>query len=131
MAMVEQDDLLKFGIIPELIGRLPVITPLNSLKKEDMVRILTEPKNSIVNQYKELMRLDGVELFFEKEALELIADKAIEMKIGARGLRSVVEGLMNDIMFTVPSDPDIRKVTVTADGIRNGTGPELFSEVTK
>ena len=131
MAMVEQDDLLKFGIIPELIGRLPVIAPLNSLKKEDVVRILTEPKNSIVNQYKELMRLDGVELFFEKEALELIADKAIEMKIGARGLRSVVEGLMNDIMFTVPSDPDIRKVTVTADGIRNGTGPELFSEVTK
>ena len=123
MAMVEQDDLLKFGIIPELIGRLPVIASLASLSKEDMIRILTEPKNSMVRQYKALLAFDGVELEFEPEALELIAEKAIEMKIGARGLRSVMERIMNEIMFTVPSDPDAKKVTVTAAGIDDGSGP--------
>ena len=131
MALVEQDDLLKFGIIPELIGRLPVIAPLNSLKKEDMIRILTEPKNSMVNQYKELMRLDDVELEFEQDALEKIAEKAISMKIGARGLRSVVEGVMNEIMFTVPSDPSVTKVTVTADSVQNGTSPLLTRNAQK
>ena len=125
LSLVSQDDLLKFGIIPELIGRLPVIAPLDSLKKEDMIRVLTEPKNSMVNQYTELMRLDGVELTFEKKALELIAEKAIAMKIGARGLRSVMESIMNDIMFTVPSDPNIKRVKVTAKGIEDGTGPEI------
>lgn len=125
MAMVEQDDLLKFGIIPELVGRLPVVAPLNSLKKDDMIRILTEPKNSIINQYKELMHLDNVSLEFEKDALEAIAEKAIAMKIGARGLRSVVEGVMNDIMFTVPSDPEISAVTVTAAAVRNEESPQI------
>ena len=126
MAQVQQDDLLKFGIIPELIGRLPIVAPLQSLKKEDMVRILTEPKNSIVKQYTELMRLDNVELEFEEAALELIAQRAIDMKIGARGLRSVMEGIMTDIMYSVPSDSDIKKVIITAKGISEGTGPEII-----
>ena len=99
LSMVRQDDLLKFGIIPELIGRLPVIATLQSLGREDLVRILTEPKNSMVRQYKKLLSYDGIDLEFEPEALELIADRAIELKIGARGLRSVVESIMNDIMF--------------------------------
>ena len=126
LSMVRQDDLLKFGIIPELIGRLPVIATLQSLGREDLVRILTEPKNSMVRQYKKLLSYDGIDLEFEPEALELIADRAIELKIGARGLRSVVESIMNDIMFDAPSDSTLRKVIVTADGIRNHTGPEMI-----
>ncbi len=126
LSMVRQDDLLKFGIIPELIGRLPVIATLQSLGREDLVRILTEPKNSMVRQYKKLLSYDGIDLEFEPEALELIADQAIELKIGARGLRSVVESIMNDIMFEAPSDPTLGKVIVTADGIRNHTGPEMI-----
>ncbi len=123
---VQQHDLLRFGIIPELIGRLPVITPLNSLGREDLVRILTEPKNALTKQYKALMALDNVELIYEPEALEAIADKAIEMEIGARGLRSVMERTMTSVMYEVPSDPTIRKVVVTADCIRNGTQPEML-----
>lgn len=126
MALVQQDDLLKFGIIPELIGRLPVVASLASLTKEDMVRILTEPKNSMVKQYKKLLSFDSIDLEFEDEALSLIADKAVEMKIGARGLRSVMEGIMNEIMFEVPSDPTVEKVIVTAEGIRGGTGPKVL-----
>ena len=126
LSMVRQDDLLKFGIIPELIGRLPVIATLQSLGREDLVRILTEPKNSMVRQYKKLLSYDGIDLEFEPVALEFIADRAIELKIGARGLRSVVESIMNDIMFEAPSDPTLGKVIVTADGIRNHTGPEMI-----
>ncbi len=125
---VQQHDLLRFGIIPELIGRLPVITPLNSLSREDLVRILTEPKNALTKQYKALMALDNVELIYETEALEAIADKAIEMEIGARGLRSVMERAMTSVMYEVPSDPGIRKVIVTADCIRNGTQPVMLRE---
>ena len=126
LSQVRQDDLLKFGIIPELIGRLPVIASLQSLTREDLVRILTEPKNSMVRQYKKLMEYDGIDLEFEPEALELIADQAIDLKIGARGLRSVVENIMNDIMFEVPSDKTIQKIVVTAEGIRNQTGPRIL-----
>ena len=122
-AQVQQQDLLKFGIIPELVGRLPVVASLDTLKREDLVRILTEPKNSMAKQYKALMSYDGVELEYEPEALEAIADKAIEMKIGARGLRSVMEGVMTEIMYTIPSDTTANKVTVTADSVRNGTKP--------
>lgn len=125
MAMVEQDDLIRYGIIPELVGRLPVVASLSSIRKEDMIRILTEPKNSIINQYKELMRLDGVELRFEDAALELIADRAVDMKIGARGLRSVVESVMNDIMFTVPSEPEITSVVITPETVRGEAGPVI------
>ena len=126
LSQVRQNDLLKFGIIPELIGRLPVIASLQSLTREDLVRILTEPKNSMVRQYKKLMEYDGIDLEFEPEALELIADQAIDLKIGARGLRSVVENIMNDIMFEVPSDKTIQKIVVTAEGIRNQTGPRII-----
>ena len=125
-AQVQQDDLLKFGIIPELIGRMPVIVTLDSLKEEDMVRILTEPKNSMIRQYQKLLSFDSIDLEFEEEALKDIARKAIDMKIGARGLRSVVENIMNDIMFEAPSDPTIEKVIVTAKGIRDNTGPEII-----
>ena len=123
MSQVQSHDLLKFGIIPELIGRLPVLTSLNSLKRDDLVRSLTEPKNAMTKQYQALMSYDDVELVFEDEALGAIADKAIEMKIGARGLRSVMEKIMTDIMYTVPSDPTITKVVVTADCVRNSTEP--------
>ena len=125
---VQQHDLLRFGIIPELIGRLPVITPLNSLGREDLVRILTEPKNALTKQYRALLALDNVELVYEQEALEAIADKAIEMEIGARGLRSVMEKAMTKVMYEVPSDPTIRKVVITAECIREGTEPEMLRE---
>lgn len=125
---VQQHDLLKFGIIPELAGRLPVIASLDSLGRDDLVRILTEPKNSMTKQYKTLMSFDNVELEYEPEALEAIADKAIEMKIGARGLRSVMEGVMTDIMYTVPSDSTIKKVIITAASVRGESGPEIIRD---
>ena len=123
---VQQHDLLKFGIIPELIGRLPVVASLDSLKREDLVRILTEPKNAMTKQYEALMQMDSVELVFEPAALEAIADRAIERKIGARGLRSVMESVMTDIMYTVPSDPSVGKVVITEDSVLNGSAPEII-----
>ena len=123
---VQQHDLLRFGIIPELIGRLPVITPLSSLGRDDLIRILNEPKNALTKQYKALMALDNVELEFGEGALGAVADKAIEMQIGARGLRSVMEGVMTDVMYAVPSDSTIRKVIITPDCVKNGTGPEII-----
>ena len=126
LAQAQQHDLLKFGIIPELIGRLPVIAPLPSLKREDLVRILTEPKNAMTKQYQALMSYDGVELEYETGALKAVADKAIEMKIGARGLRSVMESIMTDIMYTVPSENDIEKIIVTADCVKNNTSPDVI-----
>ena len=128
MAQVQQHDLLQFGIIPELIGRLPVVATLESLKRDDLVRILTEPKNAMTRQYQTLMSYDGVELAFEKEALEAIADKAVAMKIGARGLRSVVEGVMTDIMYRIPSDKTAKKVIVTAESVREGISPLVLHE---
>ena len=119
---VEPHDLVKFGLIPELIGRMPVITALASLSREDMVRILKEPKNALTKQYQALMQFDDVELEFEDEALGKIADKAIAMEIGARGLRSVMEGVMTDLMYSVPSDPTISKITITAACV-DGTEP--------
>ena len=122
---VQPHDILKFGIIPELVGRLPVIAPLNALKQEDLVRILQEPKNALVKQYKKLMEYDDVDLEFEPEALEAIADKAIERNIGARGLRAVMEGLLTQVMYDVPSDPTIVKVSIHADSVKEGAQPEL------
>jgi len=122
---VQQHDILRFGIIPELIGRLPVITPLSSLGRAELVRILSEPKNALTKQYQAMMKMDNVELIFEPEALDAIADRALEMEIGARGLRSVMEKAMTRVMYEVPSDPEIRKVVITADCIRNGTEPEI------
>ena len=123
LSRVQQHDVIKYGIIPELVGRLPVITPLNSLDREDLKRILTEPKNAITKQYTALMELDGVKLEYEPAALEAIADKAIEMEIGARGLRSILEKIMTDIMFRVPSDKSIKRVIITADCVKNGKPP--------
>ena len=125
LAQVQQHDLLKFGIIPELIGRLPVVASLDSLNRDDLVRILTEPKNAMTKQYQALMSFDGVELAFEPEALEAVADRAIERKIGARGLRSVMESVMTDVMYTVPSDPTVKKVTITADCVRGESKPVI------
>ncbi len=128
LSQVQQHDLLKFGIIPELIGRLPVIATLDSLSRDDLVRILTEPKNAMTRQYQALMAYDGVELSYDPEALEAIADRAIELKIGARGLRSVVEGVMTDTMYRIPSDKTAKKVIVTLDSVKNGTAPLVLHE---
>ena len=119
-AQVEPHDLLKFGIIPELVGRLPVITCLESLKKEDLVRILVEPKNALTKQYQKLLEMDKVELEIQPEALEAVAQKAIDRQIGARGLRAVMEQAMVRIMYTIPSDLTIRKVTITPECIQGG-----------
>ncbi len=128
MAQVQQHDLLQFGIIPELIGRLPVVATLDSLNRDDLVRILTEPKNAMTRQYQALMAYDGVELSYDPEALEAIADRAIELKIGARGLRSVVESVMTDTMYRIPSDKTAKKVIVTLDSVKNGTAPLVLHE---
>lgn len=120
---IQSHDLMKFGIIPELIGRLPIIAPLASLKKEDLICILKEPKNALTKQYIAMLGYDDVELVFYDGALEAVADKAIDMEIGARGLRSVMENIMTDVMYAVPSDPTISQVVITADCVKNGTSP--------
>ncbi|MBQ1271504.1 MAG: ATP-dependent protease ATP-binding subunit ClpX [Clostridia bacterium] len=121
LKQVEHHDVLKFGIIPELVGRLPILVSLDSLDEQALLDILTKPKNAITKQYKHLFDLDGVELEFEEEALKAIAGKTIERNTGARGLRSVMEGLLNELMFEVPSDRSIKKVVITADMV-NGSG---------
>lgn len=122
---VSQEDLVKFGIIPELIGRLPVVTVLDALDEDALVRILDEPKNALIKQYKYLFNADGIDLEFDKGALQAIAKKSIERNTGARGLRSIVEQTLRDVMFTAPSDETITKITITADCV-NGTGsPEI------
>lgn len=122
---IQPQDLLKFGIIPELVGRLPVITTLDSLDRDMMVQILTEPKNALVKQYQKLMEYDQVELDFDGEALKAAADRAVDRGIGARGLRAVLEEVMTRVMYNVPSDPTITKVTVHADCFTEGAAPEL------
>ena len=131
LAQVQQHDLLKFGIIPELIGRLPVVASLESLKRDDLVRILTEPKNAMTKQYKALLSYDGVELEYEQEALEAIADKAIARNIGARGLRAVMEGILTQVMYDIPSDPTIVKVVITKDCVEGKGTPELTRDPEK
>ena len=118
-------DLLKFGLIPEFIGRLPIIATLQELDKEALLKILIEPKNSLVKQYQKLFEIDGVELVFEKEALEAIVEKAIERKTGARGLRSIIEDIMRDIMFDIPSNPKIEKCIVTKKTVLEKSEPEV------
>ena len=120
-AQVQPHDLLKFGIIPELVGRMPVITTLNDLKKEDLMRILTEPKNALTKQYEALLGMDHVELEIQPKALEAIAQKAIERQIGARGLRAVMEQIMTRIMFEIPSDLSIKKVVITPECVEGGS----------
>ncbi len=119
----EPDDLLKFGLIPELVGRLPVTTSLSTLTDEEMKRILTEPKNALVKQYQKLFAMDGIDLSFEAEALQLVVERARRLGTGARGLRSVMEGTMLDIMFDVHRMQGIGAVRITESTIRDGTGP--------
>ena len=119
-SQVEPQDLLKFGIIPELVGRMPVITSLQSLTQNDLVRILVEPKNALTKQYQSLMAMDGVALEISDEALLLIAQKALDRQIGARGLRAIMEKVMTSIMFLIPSDLSIKKVVITPEAIEGG-----------
>ena len=129
--LVQPHDLLKFGIIPELVGRLPVITSLRGLDKDDLVRILTEPKNALCKQYHKLLSYDQVELSFEKGALEAIAEKAIERQIGARGLRAIMEEIMTKIMYEIPSDPPIQSVCITERCVREGEPPQITRDAAK
>ena len=125
ISKVKHEDLVKFGMIPEFIGRIPVICYLEELDEKDLVRVLTEPKNSVVKQYEYLFELDGVKLVFEKEALVEIAKESIKRKTGARGLRSIIEELLLDVMFEIPSKKDIKTCTVTRDNVINKTKPIL------
>lgn len=120
------DDLVKFGLIPEFIGRLPVHVSLNNLKKEDLKKIITEPKNSILRQYVASMKLDDITLDFTEEAIDAVAQKAIDQKTGARGIRSIVENLMLNVSYELPSMKDVEKVIVTGDNIREGTDPQII-----
>lgn len=119
-------DLLKFGLIPEFVGRLPIVATLEPLTKEALIDIVTKPKNALVKQYKKLVELDGVELEFTDEALEAIVDKAIDRNTGARGLRSIIEEIMRDVMFDIPSNEKIVKCTITKDTVLNKTKPEIL-----
>jgi ATP-dependent Clp protease ATP-binding subunit ClpX len=121
------DDLLKYGLIPEFVGRLPVTVSIDPLLKEDLMRILTEPRNAITKQYSKFLSLDKVELVFQDDALEAAAEKALELKTGARGLRTIIEELLLDVMYEIPSRNDIRKCIISADTIRKGKAPQLLA----
>ena len=128
MQMIIPEDLQKFGLIPEFIGRLPIIAALEKLEQKDLVSILTEPKNALVKQYQKLFLMDEVQLEFEQDALEAIAAKAIERKTGARGLRSIIESVMMDLMFEIPSREEVSKVIVTKEVVENQGQPELYNK---
>lgn len=125
LKLIHPEDLLKYGLIPEFIGRLPVVVTLDELSKDALVRIMTEPKNALIKQYKKLFSMDFVELEVEEEAVVRIAEKALERKTGARGLRSIFERIMTDIMFEIPSRDDVKKCIVTKGTIENGMTPTL------
>lgn len=123
---IKPEDLLKYGLIPEFIGRIPVIVTLEELNESALVKILTEPKNALIKQYKELFSLDDVELEFEEDAIKEIAKKAFERKTGARALRSILEELLMDVMFEIPSDENIKKCVITKNCIKNDEKPKLI-----
>ncbi|MEX2784847.1 ATP-dependent Clp protease ATP-binding subunit ClpX [Streptococcus sp. H49] len=125
MQEIISEDIQKFGLIPEFIGRLPVVAALEELTADDLVRILTEPRNALVKQYQTLMSYDGVELDFDESALKAIAEKAIERRTGARGLRSIIEETMLDIMFEIPSQEEVSKVRITKEAVEGTDGPVL------
>ena len=125
MKEIVAEDIQKFGLIPEFIGRLPVLATLEQLTVDDLVRILTEPRNALVKQYQTLLSYDGVELEFDQDALEAIASKAIERKTGARGLRSIIEEVMMDVMFEIPSQEDVTKVRITKEAVDGTAAPVL------
>lgn len=131
MQQVTSEDLLKFGLIPEFIGRLPVMAMLEKLTQDDLVRILTEPKNALVKQYQRLFQIDGVELEFKEKALIAIAKQAIERNTGARGLRSILESVMLDIMFIVPSDENISRIVITEDTVLGSHQPFYYNKHNK
>ena len=122
-------DLMKFGMIPEFIGRFPVITRLHKLTKEELVKVLTEPKNALVKQYQKMFAMDGVDLVFEKDALDYIADKAIELNIGARGLRSILEQSMVELMYRIPQNKSIKKCIITNSFLENDTEPIVLDAI--
>ncbi len=126
---IRPEDLLKFGLIPEFVGRLPIVVTLDNLDEEALVKILTEPKNALVKQFSRLMELDGVKLEFKPEALRLIAKQAIERKSGARGLRAIIEGAMLDTMFDLPAKDDINKCVITEDCVKGASQPELVAGI--
>ena len=127
MQETEPEDLLKFGLIPEFIGRLPILTVLNSLTEEDLIKILTQPKNALVKQYKRLLAMEEVDLEFDQEALAAIAQKAIARETGARGLRSIIEQVMLDIMFEVPQREDVKRIVITKDLVEGRSKPEYYN----
>lgn len=120
------EDLLKYGLIPEFVGRLPVVVSLDALDEQDLVRILTEPKNALVKQFRKLLELDGVELEFTEDALLAIAKKAMDLKTGARGLRAIMEEAMLDIMYELPSQDDVKKCVITEAVIGGSEPPRLL-----
>lgn len=126
LRQVQPEDLVKYGIIPEFVGRVPIGVSLQGLDEEALVRVLTEPKNAIIKQYERLFEMDGVELTFEEDAVRAIAKKAHERKTGARGLRSILEKLMLELMYEIPSDPRIHKVVITATAVENGGEPLIM-----
>ena len=128
LRQVLPQDLVKFGLIPEFIGRVPVVTTLNELDRDALIRILKEPKNALSKQYKKLFAYDDVKLTFEDDALEAIADLAVERKTGARGLRSIMEKVMMDVMFTIPSDKTIKECIITKGAVLNGESPRVIRE---
>ncbi len=125
---IRPEDLLKYGLIPEFVGRIPIIVSLEELDEEALKTILTKPKNALVSQYKEIFAMDDVELFFEEGALNAIAHKAMELKTGARGLRSIMENLLLDLMFEIPSREDVKKVSITEETVTKGAEPILVIE---
>jgi len=126
LAQVEPEDLIKFGLIPEFTGRLPAVVSLQQLDKNALVQILTEPKNALVKQYEAMLAMDGVELEFRPEALDAIADLALKRKTGARGLRAIIENIMRDVMYDIPSKPEIKKVIITGETVTKKQQPELI-----
>ena len=127
---IRPDDLIKFGLIPEFVGRLPVVVSINALDEKALVNILKEPKNALTKQYTSMFADDGVELVFEDEALFEIAGKAVRMKTGARGLKSIMENLMLDVMYDVPSDKSIEKVVITGDCVKGIEKPLIIRRKT-
>lgn len=128
MQQIIPEDLQKFGLIPEFIGRLPILTAFERLTEDDLVRILTEPKNALVKQYQKLMRLDGVKLTFEDAALRAVAHLAITRKTGARGLRSIIENTMRDVMYSIPSRSDVSEVVITEDSVLKHVEPKVITK---
>ncbi len=126
MKRVIPHDLVKYGLIPELVGRLPVITALEDLDEDSLVRILTEPKNSLIKQYEALFQMDGVSLEFQPEALKAVAKRAIERKTGARGLRGIMESVLTDFMFKIPSDETVTRIVLNKEGIEEPEKVKIY-----